>query len=298
MDALHAADRARAFVATGTRRTTLGLAAASLLGALGWDEIEAKKGKDKNKKKCKKKCGPCKTCKKGKCKPVAAGTPCGEGQQCFANGECVACDVCADGCRHSSLQAAIDAGYFSRPAQICPGRYPVQLQVDNLVAKFQGAGSGKGGTILDGEGLGTPFGVLNSVLEARHLSITGGAGSSGGGGISASDSVITLEDVQLTENHATGIGGGIFAHACVTTLIDCRVSANSAHQGGGIYVEEGELTLKAGSLVTGNTATIPGGGGDGKGAGGGIFNGAGTVTLLEGSKVTGNSPDDCFGAAC
>src|SRR5687767_7520879 len=97
MDALRLADLARAFVVTETRRATLGLGAAGLLGALGLADADAKKKKGKNKKKCKK-CGPCQACKKGKCKPVAAGTSCGEGRQCFANGQCVACDVCHRGC--------------------------------------------------------------------------------------------------------------------------------------------------------------------------------------------------------
>lgn len=96
MDALRFADLARAFVTTGTRRATLGLGAAGLLGVLGLDDADAKrkkgKNKNKNKKKCKK-CGACQACKKGKCKPAAAGTPCGEGQQCFADGTCHACDV-------------------------------------------------------------------------------------------------------------------------------------------------------------------------------------------------------------
>src|SRR5215213_3578267 len=57
-----------------TRRTMTrllgGLALGGPLALLGLREAEAK---------CKKKCGPCKRCKKGKCKPKPAGTACAGG---------------------------------------------------------------------------------------------------------------------------------------------------------------------------------------------------------------------------
>jgi hypothetical protein len=64
-----------------TRRFALGLVAgfAALLG-VSHDEAAAK---------CKKKCGPCKRCKKGKCKPKPGSPPCGPCSVCRA-GSCVA----------------------------------------------------------------------------------------------------------------------------------------------------------------------------------------------------------------
>jgi hypothetical protein len=72
-----------------TRRSALGLVAgfAALLG-VGHDEAAAK---------CKKKCGPCKRCKKGKCRlKKPDGTPCGGGGACLA-GRCCVPD-CTEGC--------------------------------------------------------------------------------------------------------------------------------------------------------------------------------------------------------
>jgi hypothetical protein len=77
-----------------SRRTALGVGLSGILGALGVTETAAKK----HKKWCKKKCGPCQRCKKGKCKPTAAGTLCtladGEEGTC-QSGACVF--TCAPG---------------------------------------------------------------------------------------------------------------------------------------------------------------------------------------------------------
>src|SRR5215213_248587 len=54
----------------GMTRLLGGLALGGPLALLGLREAEAK---------CKKKCGPCKRCKKGKCKPKPAGTACAGG---------------------------------------------------------------------------------------------------------------------------------------------------------------------------------------------------------------------------
>jgi hypothetical protein len=56
----------------------------------------------KRKKKCKPKCGPCRKCKKGKCKAKPAGTVCGAGAYCLPNGSCATTcttgEECAAGC--------------------------------------------------------------------------------------------------------------------------------------------------------------------------------------------------------
>jgi len=62
----------------GMTRLLGGLALGGPLALLGWSQTEAK---------CTKKCGPCKRCKKGKCKPMPAGTTC-TGGTC-QGGDCV-----------------------------------------------------------------------------------------------------------------------------------------------------------------------------------------------------------------
>ena len=64
-----------------TRRSVLGLVAGiGVLLGVGPDEAEAK---------CKKKCGPCRRCKKGKCKPKRGSPRCGPCSTCH-RGRCVA----------------------------------------------------------------------------------------------------------------------------------------------------------------------------------------------------------------
>jgi hypothetical protein len=290
---------ARTLAQTAPRRTTLGLGAAGLLGALGLEDVNAKnKRKKGKKKKCKKKCGPCQKCKKGKCKAVAAGTPCGEGQQCFADGRCVACDVCHSGCDHTTLQAAIGAAAVGATIQLCPGTYATNAIVEKDLTVV-GAGSGAGGTVLDGQGISTVLDLddVNDV-KVRGLKVTGGA-KDYGAGIHIVRGVITLEDVEVTGNHATKEAGGIYAFRCGRlTLINCRIAGNSSPKGGGILNHEGPLILTHGTIVTQNTGNTTGGN-DGHTAGGIHNEDGGTVTIIDGSSVTGNIPFNCAGTpAC
>jgi hypothetical protein len=279
---------------TATRRAMLGLGAGGLLAALGLEGGWARK----TKKKCKKKCGPCQKCKKGKCKPVAAGTSCGAGKQCFANGSCKACDVCLGDCAFTSLQDAVTAASHEATIQICPGRYPTNAQLPTYVT-LVGAGSGAGGTVLDGQGRGRVLFVEEFIsITVRGLTITGGVADTGAG-IDTSRATISLEDIHLTDNHSSGRGGAIHSYRSEVFLSNSRVTDNSASDGGGIYNGDlSTLELKANSVVTGNDAPDNGGGPDARGAGG-IRNVGGTVEISEGSSVSGNTPVNCLGTpAC
>lgn len=66
------------------------------------------------------------------------------------------------------------------------------------------------------------------------------------------------------------------------TLTSSSVTGSSAVAGGGIYTDNGTVSLTA-STVTGNTATS---------SGGGIYKNSGTVNLLA-SDVSRNTPDNC-----
>ena len=91
---------------------------------------------------------------------------------------------------------------------------------------------------------------------------------------------LTLRDVIITGGSAEE-GGGIFNSGTVTLKDKSSVTGNTASvSGGGINNEYGTVTLKDKSSVSGNTAT--------GGNGGGIFNG-GTVTLSDKSSVSGNT---------
>jgi hypothetical protein len=271
-----------------TRRATVGALGTLITPSL----VDAKRRKRKNKKKCKKKCGPCRTCKKGKCKPVAAGTPCGEGQQCFASGVCVACDVCSNGCAHASLQDAVNAATDGATIQICPGTYPTTAEIVAKDLTVIGAGAEADGTILDGQGLGSVLSIEDARVKILRLSVRGGAAGVGAG-INCDQATVTLEGMHIAGNHASTRGGGISVVQGQMTLISCQLMGNSAPNGGGIANVLSIVTLTAGSIVTGNTASDSGGAG-------GILNAVGgVVEILDGSRVTDNTPVDCVGTpAC
>lgn len=83
-------DFARALIAP-SRRTVLGLTVGGLFSSLGLTAAPAKKRK--NKKKCKKQCGPCQSCKKGKCKPKPDDSACQGTGRCL-KGQCNPLPIC------------------------------------------------------------------------------------------------------------------------------------------------------------------------------------------------------------
>jgi hypothetical protein len=116
VDAVHFDALTRWLSDRSSRRTALGLTLGGLAGGLAAGDVGAKK----HQKKCKKKCGPCRKCKRGKCKPKANGTPCGTsthggttlrccngacpdpdcqpsgstGEVCFGDADCAGIDCC------------------------------------------------------------------------------------------------------------------------------------------------------------------------------------------------------------
>jgi hypothetical protein len=308
MDATHFDRLARSLFAGQTRRTMLGLGAGGLLGALGLENGDAKK--HKNKKKCKK-CGPCEKCQKGKCKPKKAGTSCGTGKQCFAKGKCVACDVCASGCPHETLEAALAAASDGATIQLCPGTYPSNAFIADKELTVIGAGSGASGTVLDGGGAASVLTVLGTTVTLRALRLSGGDAASGGGIYNDAGGTLTLSACVVSEN--VGISGGGIYNGATLILNDSAVSNNVATaNGGGIYNSgEGTVTLTD-STVNENEADANGGGiqnsDDGTltlfgsdisentaSNGGGIYNGSGTATLDAPSRVTGNKASNTGG---
>ncbi len=218
---------------------------------------------------------------------------CGTGQLCD-DGACPACDVCASGCAHRTVQSAIEAAGSGATIRICPGTYGRTYATGEVARIFKnltlvGAGSGANGTILDGGGTGSGIGsvvaVSSSTVELRDLSVTRGVFTSisVGGGIRTSGAKLTLTRVRVHGNAATQ-GGGIITSSSTLTLNDTTVTKNSAESGGGILnVNLGTVILNAGATVTENTASR---------SGGGIEN-LGTVIRNPGSSVTGNISTDC-----
>jgi hypothetical protein len=340
----------RLLTASPSRRLVLGVLGGGTLASLvDLTDTDANKRRKKNKKrrkrkrhknKCKaqspaKTCGNCQRCNAttGVCEPDPAqlGAACGEPDQvCLTDGSCRCGDVCASGCRFTTVQAAINAASDGDTIRICAGTYSRSgtAEVANIDGKdltLIGAGAGSGGTIFDGGQVDTDSAVVDfsqSTSELQKLSITG---ASGWPAIGMASGTLTLSDVTVTGNTIFGntggaifnIGGALILNAgasvtgnasesdlggggiltdggSVTMNAGSRVTGNVATHGsgGGIYIIQGSVTLNAGSHVTGNTAAI---------TGGGIYNNDGTVTVNPGSDLNDNSappgnPNDCVDA--
>jgi len=235
--------------------------------------------------------------------------------------------VCASGCQYTTIQAAIDNARNHAMVSVAPGTYagfnvPGNNMNSSLTITISGAGAGQT-TIDDPNGV-TIISSLPSVTLAG-LTITGANNPGGDGGGIFNNGTLTLKSSTVTGNSAHYRGGGI-ANGGKLTLIKDIVSDNASSGGGGIFNGSGgAMTLKSstvtdnktsfrspdirengngggilnfgttrlqGSMVTDNSAGIPG-------DGGGIYNGSGgSVTVSKNSTIDSNSPDDCVGATC
>jgi hypothetical protein len=241
----------------------------------------------------------------GSCKPGDSKAFCGpEGDACTAcnddlelcgvAGACESCDVCADACDFSSVQDAIDGAEDGEMILICPGTY--HRDGDSAVASIngksltlRGAGTGAGGTILDGGGEESISPVIfaeeGGTIRLEQLTVTGSNGQAAIYNIAT----MILSGVEVSGNQQlrlNGTGGGAFNANQLTLDRGTRVTRNQATLGAGIANSglAANLRVKAGASVTGNTATNFGG----------ILNSQGTVILEAGSDVSVNIPDDCF----
>ncbi|HIC88153.1 MAG TPA: hypothetical protein EYP04_01940 [Anaerolineae bacterium] len=129
---------------------------------------------------------------------------------------------------------------------------------DNL-AGVSGMG---GGLYQDGNGFAV-YRVNKLMGNACRIPFSGG----GGGGVALSETRARFEDVLVQDNSCT-VGGGfhISGSTSVVTLTKSAILSNTADLfGGGIYVRNGQLTVREASVKTNRGAlyglTLRGGGG-------------------------------------
>ena len=124
-----------------------------------------------------------------------------------------------------------------------------------------------GNTAVDGGA------ILNDPIGGEVLTqdtISGNSASQDGGGIYSNLTTVAVQNSVITGNQAGGDGGGIYQHSLEwgkvgPDLTGTRVTKNSAANGGGIYSDT-SITDLTGSTVSGNTATVDGGGIDNAGS--------------------------------
>jgi hypothetical protein len=139
---------------------------------------------------------------------------------------------------------------------------------------------------------------VGNVVISRNVTIVGTGDGAGAGntilqGTGTGSAVtinsgrsVTLQDLRITGGNAV-VGGGIFTQNGALTMTRCTVSGNTAtSEGGGMASQLSAVTL-AQCTITGNNAPN----------GGGISHTAGTLTL-DASHVTNNNATSGAGILC
>jgi hypothetical protein len=161
------------------------------------------------------------------------------------NGDCVCGDVCASGCRFSTVQAAINGLPAGSTIRVCAGTYaPITINKNlTLIGVGDGANSGSN-TILDAGGDGQVVRVNTDVTASlQGLRITGGNSISSGAGV-FNNGTLAMTDCTVIDNATPEIvqGAGIFNGGNLT-MTNCTISQNFAANYGGGIATIGNLAL-------------------------------------------------------
>ncbi|MGN0161521.1 MAG: hypothetical protein ACI4AQ_09055 [Lachnospiraceae bacterium] len=165
---------------------------------------------------------------------------------------------------------------------------------------INGAGTIKGGN---------NSGVLvygDAILNLNNVTITGNSGDKGGGvttkdyiegeininggsisGNSAqkgggiyTKGTLTITDADISNNTASDLGGGVFNGYGTNTITNTSITGNTAaNGGGGIWKDDGNVYLKNGTSITGNSSSTDIQGGVGSDWVGNIYI-SGAVTII------------------
>jgi hypothetical protein len=207
-------------------------------------------------------------------------------------------NVCASGSPYTTIPEALAAAPGGSTVTICPGTYAGGFTISKNVTLL---GAGASQTTISGGG---PVLTIASGVAATISGVTINGGRNvdptpvsspppppptGGGIVNAG--ALTLIDSNVSGNEAVGdpnadnpggLGGGIYTTGTVI-LQGSSVTGNSAgNDGGGIYSDNGPVTLEDSSVSQNSTRLSEGG------AGGGVFIQFATLTV-DGSTISGNS---------
>jgi hypothetical protein len=152
------------------------------------------------------------------------------------------------------------------------------------------------GVTMNGGGTGSVLLGSDATISLSNLTLTDGSGSgpddSGdppgayGGGVSVTDSTLTVVGCRMVGNEADDQGGAIHAAESTVSVIDSMLAKNTSYYGGGAIDTDDDVNLTVtNSTVSGNT-TGP------RGAGIEAFDGSLTVTA---STISANTLTDQSG---
>ncbi len=132
--------------------------------------------------------------------------------------------VCASGCDHTSINAAIDA---SNPGDV------IQLSAETYTEGEVIDLDGKEITLLGTtDKSGTPTSILDGVDEHQLLYCTTNETSS-----------TVLRNLLITRGYSQGYGGGLYVENASPSLSNCHFILNTAFVGGGLAAQESHMSL-------------------------------------------------------
>ncbi len=185
--------------------------------------------------------------------------------------------VCARGCDHTTVAAALAASADGDTVLVGAGTYTETLILDRAV-RLRGVNSEA--TIIDGGRAGAVIWVTaGTVATVSDLAVTGGRRDAGAGILN--QGALSLRDVAIRGNAAPAdiesFGGAIYNYGGSLSVRGATISDNEAAYGGAI--------LNAGTLVISRSTLRDN---RARKGGGAIFNYAGTV-IVNNSIVMGNT---------
>ena len=170
--------------------------------------------------------------------------------------------VCPDGsCDFTDPAAATESAMSGDTIEIAAGTYLLENTVGfgangpvaNVTIRGAVGSDGQPVTVLDGQGLLIPLGVVyadQALIE--NLVITNGYGDYGGGSRFIASPNVTVRNCHFVGNHANWNGGGVRLSLDTTlTLVDCVISDNTADHpqwggqsyGAGVHNSDAAVTL-------------------------------------------------------
>ncbi|MFT4038594.1 MAG: right-handed parallel beta-helix repeat-containing protein [Thermomicrobiales bacterium] len=124
-------------------------------------------------------------------------------------------------------------------------------------------------------------------LTLENCAVSGNSVTGGGGGAMRiyDDSVVVIRGCEIVGNTSTNNTGGAMDSDGDVTITDTLIAENEGTWGGGIYSDDGTVTMAPSVTVTRNHATS---------GGGGFYEEGGTI-IPNGAAIFDNTPDNCDG---
>ena len=194
----------------------------------------------------------------------------------------------------TTIQGGVNAASAGDTIQADAGTYCEQVTINKSLTII-GAGSGAGGTIVDGNGgiigakcnpsgsAGTVFTITSATVTLENLTVENGCCvNTTGGGIINNFGVLNLTNATLSGN-ASDEGGGIDNHgtAALTNVTLNGNSAGNGDGGGAIFNEPQDSLALTNVTITNNTATA--------GDGGGLSNSISAIMTLSNVSISSNT---------